>query len=221
MMRHCYECKTTSDLRPYGPSGADVCFRCAMATPERKAQTERALDAQFAAAEQVGGVVVIGTDLGPYPATTKGAIIAFKDEYRWLSNFWHAPVLLDGDTYSTVEHAYQAAKTLDLEERRSFQHHAMTPSSAKRHGRIVTLRPDWDRVRQTVMLDLTRQKYQRPYLRAKLLNTGNRKIIEGNNWHDNFWGRCSCRRCIGKGQNTLGQILMQVRREQRAGETTP
>jgi predicted NAD-dependent protein-ADP-ribosyltransferase YbiA (DUF1768 family) len=44
-----------------------------------------------------------------------------------------------------------------------------------------------------------------------LLSTGDMELTEGNWWHDNFYGSCSCVKCGGKGQNNLGKILMDVR----------
>jgi len=67
-MRKCYLCGTTEkELRPYGPGGQDVCFPCAMSTPERKAQTEQAFDSQLSAC---GETPVIGLDVGPVPLRT-------------------------------------------------------------------------------------------------------------------------------------------------------
>lgn len=139
-------------------------------------------------------------------------ITAFRDEYRWLSNFWPAQVKLDGIEYPTVEHAYQAAKTLVPEERAQFSEniHAAT---AKLLGKRVTLRPDWEQVKLLVMYQLIQQKFEHPDLRTKLIATGNQELIEGNTWHDTFWGICACAKHRLQGENALGQILMEVRRE--------
>ena len=140
----------------------------------------------------------------------------FRGDLRWLSNFWPAEVALAGVTYPSVEHAYQAAKTLDPAER-EWVREAKTPGQAKRRGRKVTLRPDWTPVfKRAVMLGLLRQKFARgSTLETLLLGTGNQKLVEGNTWHDNFWGSCQCTRCGDKGQNHLGKLLMQVRAERR------
>jgi predicted NAD-dependent protein-ADP-ribosyltransferase YbiA (DUF1768 family) len=63
------------------------------------------------------------------------------------------------------------------------------------------------------MEDLVRQKFSLyPTLREKLLATGEEELVEGNYWHDNFWGACSCRKCEGREKhNHLGRILMKVR----------
>ena len=54
---------------------------------------------------------------------------------------------------------------------------------------------------------------QNPDLMKKLLATGDAKLVEGNTWHDNYWGICRCgsRDKCGTGSNMLGKILMQVR----------
>lgn len=65
-MSQCHYCPATSDLRPYGPRGAMVCFDCAMATPERKKEAEQQFAAQLNAID--GPLVIDGTEAGPYPA---------------------------------------------------------------------------------------------------------------------------------------------------------
>ncbi len=136
------------------------------------------------------------------------AIKEFQGEHRFLSNFWPAEVELDGIKYPTIEHAYQAAKTLD-EERRKVIQAQTTPGEAKRAGRKVKIRPDWEDVKIGIMLDLVRQKFTNNVkLRNRLLATGDEELIEGNTWGDTFWGRCK-----GIGQNNLGKILMKIRKE--------
>lgn len=140
-------------------------------------------------------------------------IDSFEGETRWASNFWPAPVTYEDLTYPTVEHAFQAAKTLDKEERMMICC-LPTPGQAKRAGGRragkIHLRADWEHIKLQVMEDLVRQKFTRyPVLAAKLLATGDRKLIEGNNWGDDFWGVPK-----GKpGKNHLGLILMKVRQE--------
>jgi len=135
----------------------------------------------------------------------------FKDDYRFLSNFWLVDVEYEGVYYPSTEHAYQAAKTLNKEERKLILAQP-TPGKAKRMGSTsITLRPDWDEQRIPIMTDLTRQKFKNnSILNNLLLSTGNEKIIEGNRWGDTFWGR-DLR--TNKGQNNLGRIIMQVRDE--------
>jgi len=141
------------------------------------------------------------------------AIRGFQGEYRWLSNFIPGhPILMGGIHFATVEQAYQAAKTLDTEMRRKIA--AMDAGQAKRAGRSVTLRSDWETIKETVMVKLVETKFKHPVLRAQLLATGTAPIIEENTWHDTYWGVCN-----GKGQNRLGEILMALRSRLQASET--
>lgn len=133
----------------------------------------------------------------------------FQGSYRFLSNFWPASVELDGVLYPTVEHAYQAAKTISPEQRLRIAA-VPTPGQAKRAGRGVTIRPDWDSVKLEIMQDLLRQKFNKAHLRQQLQATGEEELVEGNTWGDTFWGRCR-----GVGKNHLGLILMQIREEKR------
>ena len=132
----------------------------------------------------------------------------FQGEYRWLSNFWLCDngVVYEGYAYSSVEHAYQASKTLVLEERRVFQNSNITPGQAKRAGRKVTIREDWNEVKLKIMGNLVHQKFTDLDLAKKLIATGDVKLVEGNKWGDKFWGVCN-----GEGENNLGKILMNVR----------
>jgi hypothetical protein len=145
------------------------------------------------------------------------AIESFDGEYRFLSNFWLCPVTLGGVIYPSAEHAYQAYKTRDLAVRARFTALA-TPAEAKRLGRSVELRGDWDRARKPVMLVTVLMKFtQNPDLGRRLAQTGGELLVEGNHWHDNFWGNCTCSQCAqAEGLNYLGLALMGVREVVRA-----
>tara|TARA_R110000851_G_C12750454_1_gene531931 strand:- start:55 stop:489 length:435 start_codon:yes stop_codon:yes gene_type:complete len=137
----------------------------------------------------------------------------FQNELRWLSNFHPANIKVGDIVFPTVEHAFVAAKTenpfspTDLE-----WFTGLSAGKVKRLGRQLELRPDWDKIKRSVMLDLTKIKYSEanPELRDLLLGTGNQEIIEGNDWGDVFWGVCD-----GVGCNWLGHIIMGVRKEIR------
>ncbi len=133
----------------------------------------------------------------------------FFGEWRWLSNFWPVEVEFEGLIYPSTEHAYQSAKTLNTAARVRIAS-AATPGKAKRFGRLVELRPDWDDVKVEVMLALTREKFKDPELRQKLLDTYPHHLVELNTWGDTFWGVC---KKTGKGDNMLGEVLMLVREE--------
>jgi len=134
------------------------------------------------------------------------AITSFSEENRFLSNFYPCVVEMEGIEYPSVEHAYQAAKTLNVAEREEIV--LLTAGQAKRRGYRVTLRADWESIKLGIMEDLVRQKFNKEILREKLLATGDAELIEGNDWGDKFWGVCN-----GEGENWLGRILMKIRSE--------
>lgn len=146
----------------------------------------------------------------------------FSDDYKFLSNFYFVNVYLADDklVYPSTEHAYQAAKTFDPEKRLEIRN-AKSCGDAKRLGRQLVLRDDWDKVKRKIMLDLLHIKFSYYDLEKKLLETGNQKLVEGNTWHDNFWGVCTCISCNQErakenpklGENWLGKLLMLVRLE--------
>lgn len=135
------------------------------------------------------------------------AITRFSGEYEFLSNFYIVPVRWDNRVYTSSEAAFQSAKTLDPTIREQFAE--MTPSEAKRRGRKVVLRDDWESVKDKVMRDVVAAKFvQHPELAIKLLDTGDATLLEGNSWHDTYWG---VDEHTLKGQNHLGKILMDIR----------
>ena len=141
-------------------------------------------------------------------------ITRFSGDYDFLSNFYPCAIELDGVLYPTVEHAFQAAKTFDADERYKIQVTA-SPASAKRVGSRVRLRDDWEQVKFGIMEELVRYKFTSyPELGVSLLETAGAELIEGNTWNDRTWGMTRDRKSgqwIGK--NHLGRILMQVRDE--------
>lgn len=133
-------------------------------------------------------------------------ILGFFGPFRWLSNFHYANVELDGVLYTTNEHAYQAAKHLDLDYR-AFIGRLTKPRDAMVAGRDRPARQGWDEMKYDVMWDLNAQKFSNhPKLREMLLETGDAYLEETNSWGDIYWGVCN-----GVGQNNLGKILMDVR----------
>jgi ribA/ribD-fused uncharacterized protein len=145
------------------------------------------------------------------PIKTK--IDKFEKQYEALSNFADSMICYEYVFYPTVEHYFQAMKTLDPKER-GWIASAPTPGEAKRRGRSVKLRPDWEEVKEQVMLDGLRLKFKIPAMREVLLSTQSAELIEGNWWHDNTWGDCYCDKCKDiEGKNMLGKLLMKVRSE--------
>jgi ribA/ribD-fused uncharacterized protein len=141
-------------------------------------------------------------------------ISSFSGEHRFLSNFWQCKVLLGGLQFESTEAAFQAAKCADPGQMLQFQ--CLSPAEAKRTGRQIQIRPDWNDIRERVMWFLLMQKFAPgTELAQRLLATGDQQLIEGNQWHDNYWGSCTCFRCSNffPGLNRLGHLLMQVRAE--------
>ena len=140
-------------------------------------------------------------------------IDCFDGKYAFLSNFHNCPVTYNGLTYKNNEAAFQAQKTLNENIRKEFT--GLPPNLAKRKGRRVTLRSDWEQVKDDIMYEICLEKFlsKKNYrLLELLLNTGHEEIVEGNYWHDNYWGNCTCDRCKNvDGMNVLGKILMEIR----------
>ena len=137
----------------------------------------------------------------------------FRGKYSFLSNFYSSPLRYKGKVWATAEHLYQALKTSNMEQREQIRL-AVTPGLAKRMGRRVNLRRDWNDISHKVMYQILLAKFcQNPELKELLVSTGLAVLIEGNYWHDNFWGSCYCSKCKGiEGENVLGKLLMKVRK---------
>lgn len=137
---------------------------------------------------------------------------AFRDQHRFLSNMFPGAVTIEGQRYATSEHAYQALKTDNPQHRRQIRE-APDPGTAKRLGQRAPMRDQWEAtLRYRVMHDVVTAKFADPLLRARLLDTGDALLIEGNHWHDQNWGDCSCpTHAPWPGRNHLGRILMDVR----------
>lgn len=133
------------------------------------------------------------------------SINSFTDDYFFLSNFYECPVEYDGLKYLNNEAAFQAQKCPDPKDRVKFT--ALNPTEAKKLGRSVSLRKDWEQIKIRIMTEIVEAKFaQNPDLMQKLLETGGAYLEEGNDWGDRVWGTVN-----GQGANNLGRILMQVR----------
>ena len=139
-------------------------------------------------------------------------INSFTGPYRFLSNFYPLGEGL------TAEHYFQAAKCKQPHEA-AWVMAAPGPATAKKRGRSAALRTDWQEVKRDVMLNTLRAKFADPGLRELLLATGDALLTEGNTWHDQYWGNCTCpMHAAVEGSNWLGKLLMQVREELRDGD---
>lgn len=143
---------------------------------------------------------------------TQTPIVRFWGEYGFLSNFYHSPMPYAGALWPTVEHLFQASKTFDTKAQIAITL-APSPTHAKRMGKMVKLRADWEDVKEVVMWEALQLKFPvGGELTERLRVTDLRLLIEGNTWHDNYWGDCTCSRCTTvPGRNRLGVLLMRVR----------
>jgi len=139
-------------------------------------------------------------------------IDSFDKEYSFLSNFYHKNFIHKNMICKTSEHIFQAAKAMHVDEFVPILN-TETPGKAKRMGSKVELRSDWEEVKIQVMESIINSKFKDIDLRQKLLDTEDEELIEGNYWHDRFWGVCKCDSCGNEGRNELGKILMKERKK--------
>lgn len=131
-------------------------------------------------------------------------ISGFQGAARWLSNFAPVNICYDGLCYPSVEHFYVAMKTTDKDVRKVIRD-LPTASEAKKFGKTITVRPDWEELKLRVMEYGLRKKFSKqPY--KWLLSETKGEIVEENWWNDTFWGVCN-----GVGENNLGKLIMKIR----------
>ena len=136
----------------------------------------------------------------------------FRGKYYGFSNFGPGEVTVFGLHFKNGEAAFHSQK--DVSRAKEFCN--LNPSDSKKLGRVVNLRPDWEDVKEDIMYEVVKAKFeQNEDLKKLLLSTDDKVLIEGTTpWHDNYWGNCECRRCKDiPGLNRLGIILMKVRSE--------
>ena len=130
----------------------------------------------------------------------------FKGKYNFLSNFYFCPMRYNGLPFLSSESAFQAQKCPE----RSSEFSSLSPNNAKKLGRKVKLRDDWEDKKIHIMESVLRVKFLTPELKEKLIDTYPCELIEGNTWNDRFWG---VDLETGEGRNELGKLLMKLRDE--------
>ncbi len=140
-------------------------------------------------------------------------IASFTGRHAFLSNFYPSP-LIDPEmpdlVWRTLEHWYQANKASTLEDL-LWVHESESPGVAKKRGRRVELRSDWEEAKLDVMAMGLRLKFEPGSpLTFWLLETDPEELVEGNYWGDRYWGAV---REDGdwSGHNHLGRLLMELR----------
>lgn len=158
----------------------------------------------------------------PHGLDTENEVFFYEQEFYPLSNFSSFELLWNGHRFQTSEHAYHyekftadAANDIGI----NIRYLIMTAVSAHEVYKLAQenkkhVRKSWSRVKVSVMREILRAKVsQHDYVRKKLLETGDRTIIE-NSWRDDFWGWGPNK----KGKNMLGKLWMEVRNEVRQAE---
>lgn len=146
----------------------------------------------------------------------------FRGDNHFLSNFYPCDITHEGIYYPSVEHYYIAMKVdksvlfenkkYSVKQFRKMVSELDNPTLVKRVGQRIKGREDWKEYRFKVMKDGITEKFKNENLRKKLLATGDQELVEGNWWHDNYFGSCFCDKCDSiKGKNKLGKLIMEVR----------
>lgn len=141
-------------------------------------------------------------------------IYSFLGKYFFLSNFYvPAPVKVNSVWYPSSEHAFMACKSLDPKIQEQIRK-CSTPREARKLGRKILLRPDWEQIKYDIMYQAVKSKFfNNPNLGLRLIRTGDALLVEGNNWGDKTWGQVQNQEEEWEGKNWLGRILMDVRKE--------
>lgn len=133
----------------------------------------------------------------------------FKNQYFFLSNFYECPIYYNKLVFCNAEAAFQAQKVIDEKEQYKFIN--LNASQARKLGKTIVLRKDWEEVKDKIMYEIVKRKFTvNKELQQKLIDTKDEELVEGNWWHDTYWGIDSK---TGIGKNKLGKILMKVREE--------
>ena len=136
----------------------------------------------------------------------KKEIKSFTGKNFFLSNFYPCKIKdKDGLEFDSSEAYFQSMKTTDPIIRQKFV--GLAPDESKKLGRRIALRPDWEEIKDQVMMEVLEAKFsQNPDLSKLLVETEDALLVEGNTWGDKYWGVCK-----GVGENHLGIILMKIR----------
>lgn len=158
-------------------------------------------------------------------------INSFRGRYVFLSNFYPCRIEHKGIVYPSVEHYYVALKVTGMQfidgvyytapDFRELIARIPDAGDVKKVGKIVKVRNDWEEKKLQFMDWGVREKFKDSKLAEMLLETGDLELIEENNWHDVYYGKCSCHKCNGSGENYLGKILMKIREELKQQNSKP
>ncbi|CAB5322169.1 unnamed protein product [Rhizophagus irregularis] len=112
------------------------------------------------------------------------------NEWGEFSNFFKAEILIDGETWPTTEHYFQAQKfpsQPEIQQKiRNFEEPGQAAKFSRKHS---GLRSDWEQIKDGVMRDA--------------------EIVEASPT-DSYWGNAT-RSDGSEGFNKLGRLLMEIR----------
>lgn len=136
----------------------------------------------------------------------------FSGKLAFLSNMYRCNIMFEGDVYPSTENAYQAAKCAIESQRIHFQ--KCSPFDAKKKGRKILIREDWNQVKLDIMQELIESKFNDSSqgFGDKLCMVPDEDLVEYNYWHDNYWGHCTCVRCKNKKHNNFLGLLLQKKK---------
>lgn len=170
-------------------------------------------DRDISGADLVDAVAQAFRDADMVPSGTAPVIASFRGTYAFLSNFFSSLIHVSFPgcerIVQTLEHAYQASKANTPTDFNRICD-SKSPGLAKRAGKAIQLRHNWDDMKLEIMEKLLCQKFADPKLRAALVATGEADLIEGNRWGDRYWG-CTWEAGSWVGENHLGRLLMKIR----------
>lgn len=140
---------------------------------------------------------------------SQGPVFFYGSEFYVLSNFSAFRLKWRGIEFDTSEAAYQWEKFKGIE---SIQSEILNARSAHRAFKIAEenrdkARSDWSEIRVETMRGILIEKaFEHEYVRKKLLETGDRELIE-DSWRDDYWGWGP----LKNGKNMLGKLWMEIR----------
>ncbi len=141
---------------------------------------------------------------------TEKQVFFYEHEFYVFSNYSSFMLEWKGKLYPTSEHAYHSEKFEDERLKEQIRNSRSAHDSQKfANAHVAERRKDWDAIKLQIMKEILREKVaQHPYVKKKLIESGDRELIE-DSWRDDFWGWGPNR----SGANHLGKLWMEVRSE--------
>lgn len=144
---------------------------------------------------------------------TETQIFFYENEFYSLSNFSSFAIEWKGKLHMTSEHVYHCEKFEDEEMKEKIRNTRSAHDAFKlAQANEDKYRKDWHDVKVSIMKEILLAKVdQHPYVKKKLIDSGDKELIE-DSWRDSFWGWGEDH----NGQNHLGKLWMQIRKELKA-----